>query len=1353
MENMQNIGNVNRIASASDFAPEKSFPRDDDSFVDSLDDVLGSSSYGSVCPDSYEEKLDSEEVISYESQENVDDFDAQVKYEDKQIVEDDRDHRLEEEKEDFHHKIYDNEYAEIEPVDEEKKELDHESYDEKQGETESQYSCGEANYKYNQGVPEEEDIEYDNSDEHIERQKYPEETKFDFSEEQHDGSYEDEVNKTASRSRGNSVASSPKKVTFNDNVEALGDGHIVHTPKSNSMLRALQRIAQQADKDKNRNKDPVIKVKKVSTPYPKAARGNKPNLPRSPQFKSPARKENAASSPSPVSPRRRTIVVKKDQEGRTIPEPPRLSLTEKSGTRNYSLSSPRAKPRSPTKNEWSPKKFPVSPASSHKLQMTTTMSEMRHKMMEDFRYSSPRKERFVPRTTVPKPFSFLTDERAAFRSSSNAVQSHDFFYRPFKALAMPNYENDPLFHGSKKLKEKHFTVPEPFHLSVYRKFAKKKGQEVRDDSDVGRFRFRALPVPDFTYKPLRSACDIHLTVPFPFHLTLDDRLANRIVFHGTSRSNLLARVQVECQIQKSKSERDLLKTKTKQSPQKSTVAPKVATTRRTPKKTPPRSPMPNGSKGKNFKARPMPNFSKPFSPSLTKKNLSANNGNGMRSPLTPPRPKSFKAKPMPIFSRPFSPTTSPVPSSPNTYNRRHGSNSPKKSPSPNIYGSSPSPRRKNFKAKEMPDFSKPFIPVKSSSAPSTPTGSTRRIVFKADDTKAFRAKPMPNFDKPFIPATSRSGSSTSSPMSVGSRASLGPMMTYSAPSTPTGLKSRSPLKLNSSEKSFKARRMPDFSKPFVPTSPSVHSVERRPLTPVAGSKPKEFKARPMPDFSKPFIPLKRSSIEEALVKVVEDQNILEILNRKLDDYKSKLDTDNDDTNNDAREQLKNMTDEVVHKVLRDFVNTAKASGVNAELAKEFSYESLNDHSVDLSYAAIADDLKDNSTLSEDSKMEFNQLSESTLNDSDFSITSAVSQEDESDDFNNQRLQNVHPNEDMKMEENRQEEAIDQDTSTKTDSIIFADEVQNNNDGLLSNAEDTVHSEDCRDLSNLPLMNEQTEACDTEERATLRLKSVVDAESESINAQTDSCSVATGELSETAVPLMKVAQRLSETVKKLSELDEEINRINEESATETPSHTSISDQVEAEDAENAEKDNDNTEKDEDKLFIGNTCESIEVGGGGLCSQIFSPRGDFGDDYDEETDAFRSGWKRAPENMDLRDGPENSIDDLSAKLADFTITEPALTQTTDLALVKSPIEEKIVEKPAQSPDRKFFGNDFKENNYVKKTNDKSTTKRKDNVRTFFDRFINCCPGIQHVDELSSPKTLELNLLEDSRDDIEM
>ena len=763
--------------------------------------------------------------------------------------------------------------------------------------------------------------------------------------------------------------------------------------------------------------------------------------------------------------------------------------------------------------------------------------------------------------------------------------------------------------------------------------------------------------------------------------------------------------------------------------------------------------MPNGSKSKNFKARPMPNFSKSFSPSLTKKNLSGNNSNGMRSPLTPPRPKSFKAKPMPNFSRPsFSPTTSPVPSSPNTYNRRRGSNSPKTSPSPNIYGSSPSPRRKNFKAKEMPDFSKPFVPVKSSSAPSTPTGSTRRIVYKAENTKAFRAKPMPNFDKPFIPVTSRSGSSTSSPMSFGSRASLGPMMTYSAPSTPTGLKSRSPLKLKSSEKSFKARRMPDFSKPFVPTSPSVHSVERRPLTPVAGSK---FKARPMPDFSKPFIPLKRSSIEEALVKVVEDQNILEILNRKLDDYKSKLETDNDDANNDAREQLKNMTDEVVHKVLRDFINTAKASGVNAELAKEFSYESLNDHSVDLSYAAIADDLKDNSTLSEDSKMEFNQLSESTLNDSDFSITSAVSQEDESDDFNNQRLQNVHPSEDIKMEENRKEEAIDQDTS------IFVDEVQDDNDGLLSNAEDAVHSEDCRDLSNLPPKNGETEACDTEDRATLRLKSVVDAESESINAPTDSCSVATGELSETAVPLMKVAQRLSETVKKLSELDEEINRINEESNTETPPDTSSSDQVEADNAKNAEEENDNTQKEDDKLFIGNTCESIEVGGGGLCSQIFSPRGDFGDDFDEETDAFRSGWKRAPENMDLRDGPDNSIDDLSAKLADFKITEPELTQTTDLTLVKSPIKEKIVKKnveqPTQSPDRKFFGNDFKVNNCIKKTNDKevqkSATKRKDNMRTFFDRFINCCPGIQHVDELSSPKTLELNLLEDSRDDIEM
>ena len=129
-------------------------------------------------------------------------------------------------------------------------------------------------------------------------------------------------------------------------------------------------------------------------------------------------------------------------------------------------------------------------------------------------------------------------------------------------------------------------------------------------------------MPDFSYRPLHSGHEVHLTMPFPFHLRIDERLASRIRFHGTKRSNLLAAVHVACLIQKAKS-LDALDRKeeprSKKVPPKTLVSPKPPTT---PRRSPRNLSNASDSRAvKNFKARPMPDFSKTKSPEVRSKDM------------------------------------------------------------------------------------------------------------------------------------------------------------------------------------------------------------------------------------------------------------------------------------------------------------------------------------------------------------------------------------------------------------------------------------------------------------------------------------------------------------------------------------------------------------------------------------------------------------------------------------------------------------------------------------------------------------------------------------------------------------
>ena len=517
----------------------------------------------------------------------------------------------------------------------------------------------------------------------------------------------------------------------------------------------------------------------------------------------------------------------------------------------------------------------------NKLKETATFSELKNMYQQDRRYCSPLRERPVHRTTVPKPFSFQTDKRAAFkRRITPMVESEENYDRQFKALPMPNYDNDPFFHAPKMWMEKNFTVPEPFQLSHMR-MATKKYRKTRDDIEVGRYRFKALPVPDFSYKTLCSSHQIELTVPFPFHLSVDERFLNRIRFHGTKRSNMLARVHIACLLEKEKSSRDLMNDAADDSSKASRTSTinisskSMASNRRRRKENNIVESVEEIPRCQS-KARPMPNFSKFSQQLMSKAQRPKSPAHSIRSNNESPGPassaandtlgspgKHFKAKKMPNFSKPFAPRPkSPGhsmrsnPGTPSNADKERLLKTRPKSPGHSIRRSSrtPSPASSvagvtvastgsTFKAKKMRDFSKPFVPRPRSprhsirSNPGTPSHANK-------EKRSSSGSPGP----------SRNEKSLQSVPPINGPEDL--LSVSKSPKTPRG---------------FKAKKMPNFSKPFVPGKRSPHPADHSDQSvstfathdTTSGKSGRSrvsqstssFKAKAMPNFNKPFVPI------------------------------------------------------------------------------------------------------------------------------------------------------------------------------------------------------------------------------------------------------------------------------------------------------------------------------------------------------------------------------------------------------------------------------------------------------------------------------------------------------------------
>lgn len=1237
-----------------------------------------------------------------------------------------------------------------------------------------------------------------------------------------------------------SLASSTRKVTFNEKIEPMGD--TVITPKSRSLLRALQKVKE------NRSPVATTKVRKAPTPYHKPVAREPLNLPRSPPLRTPPRinrrpsSDHVASSPevaqarssvsssprnslrmgnsrvtngSPAtkigktSPSRTTIVVKKNKQGLAIPEPPKLS---QNSHRNYSTYSPEklVSPRSYRSQEADEK---------IRSPRKATITEMKNNFFDNFRGYSPAKEKFVPRTTIPQPFSFITEERAAYRRLAHDVEGADTdkHYRPFKALAMPNYDNDPLFHGIVRMQNWNFvTAPEPFQLSIYKRANAMSAKRIQDDGDIGRYRFKALPVPDFSYRPLHSGHEVHLTMPFPFHLRIDERLASRIRFHGTKRSNLLAALHVACLIQKAKS-LDALDRKEESRSKK--VQPKTLVSLKPPT-TPRRSSrnLSNTSDSRavtNFKARKMPDFSKsPVTPS------SVNSVNSNRSRASA---RTFKALQPPDFSKPFSPTMKPK--SPARYisiaSPSNGLNFPdmpmpsKNTPSPAKSVGSIRSTTGTFKARRMPDFSKPFFPIKKPPSPANSVNvmqslSSGTSIAKRDTSEPstpgssvssqkfnFIAKKMP---KTFVPAKT-------SPRAV-----------KSAPSTPYGRAKLSTV----SDQALQVMPMSCSTEPFDPwnqdhfvssSSPGSNRMKseqmrnRQPLAVKTTDTANDFKARPMPNFTKPFLPVKRSTIEEALVKAVEDKSILDILNQKLYDYKARLATEEYDDSNDrdVRGKLKDLADEAVHKVLKYFLNTAKSVGVEADystLSQDISLDSLTDPSQDSSYAAMADYSSRSASVSDSLNNESadQHLSESTLGESDFSLASQSSGEvdisyprslhkineddqkksEENDLFSRREggdrifesgkddakikikntkicrpCENDKPDRDIPLQpvDDQQEYEEEGEEVSCASSCIALDQetpehieagtVRNNQDAMDISLDPT---------NGLPPLHMKADGDKCEERAHARMVAMIDRDldSGSVSSHGESSCAATADVSESAMPLLKVMNRLNETMKKLSVIDKESDKFISRNSSPVPEKITMETGVSNISNEESivDKSSENTEQElhpaRDLSAKEVQCQGLEVDNGYNCIELRSPRADFGDDFGSDTDTFRAGWKRALQHMELRDTSENCGDNsTTSKMVSLS----AITEEIAPDLSAQQHSNSTISRKVQAIAGHCYERQSVESTAFDFSKHAVDKKLEDDPKSsIFDSIIHCCSG----KALRSPTAQELPLLEDGRDD---
>ncbi len=163
-----------------------------------------------------------------------------------------------------------------------------------------------------------------------------------------------------------------------------------------------------------------------------------------------------------------------------------------------------------------------------------TATEQRDKFLKDLRRYQPLKD-FSPRATVPKAFLFRTEVRAKLRNlQSKTNHTHATNKKHFRVRPMPDFGNTALLFSSFTGKERSMTEPQTFYCGTDM-ITMRSPIRTRDDSEVGRFRFKPLVLPDFTYRPSGSMHDVNLILPSSLQFQIDEKIAGKIRLNGTSR--------------------------------------------------------------------------------------------------------------------------------------------------------------------------------------------------------------------------------------------------------------------------------------------------------------------------------------------------------------------------------------------------------------------------------------------------------------------------------------------------------------------------------------------------------------------------------------------------------------------------------------------------------------------------------------------------------------------------------------------------------------------------------------------------------------------------------------------------
>ena len=490
----------------------------------------------------------------------------------------------------------------------------------------------------------------------------------------------------------------------------------------------------------------------------------------------------------------------------TVPKAPRLLSKEKMGEKRYSTTGIPAQDMSSADkgvdavSKKSNKKRGITHALSPKLTMSKKYGQKRYStsgQKSQKEVEVPKKVDWSKRKiTVPKTpmLSFAKSKKRVVEIETDVEVKKS---QSFKARPVPDFK--PNYAKKPSNKKKKITIPKPFNLFTEARIPsprKERSPKENKDTENGAssFVFRAKPAPDFSksfvaHSENKSKEKRRLTVPKPFHLRTDERANFGPTKDHTSPSGYRLHSETT---PTSQNEKSIFTFKARPVPDfsKANIGTRQVTARKLTEPRPfhfetsqrahsPRHTKENGEGAQvgkpqdfTFKARPVPDFSKPSATSkkpisvrkLTEpKPFHFETSQRIHSPKTPtsqdgkPKIFTFKAKPAPDFSKSSTQPKSSSPrklTNPQPFHFQTDQRALVKTPT----SQDGKPKVFTFKAKPAPDFSKSSTQPKSSSPRKLTKPhpfhfqTDQRALVKTptsqdikEEVAPFKARPVPDF--------------------------------------------------------------------------------------------------------------------------------------------------------------------------------------------------------------------------------------------------------------------------------------------------------------------------------------------------------------------------------------------------------------------------------------------------------------------------------------------------------------------------------------------------------------------------------------------------------------------------------